>query len=153
MRKFVFTIIAIIAAMLTTACDIETSDNGDFDGFWHLERVDTLDTGGTLDTSKDRVFWGVQAKLISVRDIDIDASHGYYLRFRQTHDSIITYSPYKDNWHQDKGENGGDIPIVDPALLAHYGINNIEEGFAKERLKGECMILKSKKLRLHFRKF
>lgn len=156
-RKHTGKTIAIAAATIATtmlaACDIETSDNGDFDGFWHLEQVDTLATGGRLDLSNRRVFWGVQAKLISARDVDVDGNHGYYLRFRQTHDSITTYSPYKDNWHQDKGDNGGDIPIVDPALLSPYGINNIEEGFLKERLKGGRMTLRSKTLRLHFKKF
>ena len=79
--------------------------------------------------------------------------HGYYLRFRQTGDSIITSTPYKDNWHEDKGENGGDHPIDDPTLLAPYGINNLEEGFAKEKLTGGRMVLRSKTLRLHFKKF
>ena len=46
--------LAAIAAILTTAlalasCELETSDNGKFDGFWHLERVDTLATGGSLN--------------------------------------------------------------------------------------------------------
>ena len=48
-----------------SACTIETSDNGDLDGYWHLEQVDTLATGGKLNLSKERVFWGVQHKLIS----------------------------------------------------------------------------------------
>lgn len=150
--------LAAIAAILTTAltlasCELETSDNGKFDGFWHLERVDTLATGGSLNLQQKRVFWGVQAKLISARDIDKDQNHGYYLRFRQTTDSIITHTPYKDNWHQDKGEDGGDLPIVDPALLSPYGINNLEEPFLKERLNGSSMVLKSKTLRLYFKRF
>ena len=67
--------LAAIAAILTTAltlasCELETSDNGKFDGFWHLERVDTLATGGSLNLQQKRIFWGVQAKLISARDID-----------------------------------------------------------------------------------
>lgn len=69
--------LAAIAAILTTAltlasCELETSDNGKFDGFWHLERVDTLATGGSLNLQQKRIFWGVQAKLISARDIDKD---------------------------------------------------------------------------------
>ena len=153
MKKAIYTAIGatIIAAM--TSCTIETSDNGDFDGFWHLERVDTLATGGTTDLSKKRVFWGVQYKLISVRDVDVDKQHGYYLRFTQTSDKIVTHTPYKDNWHQDKGEDGGDIPIVDPALLAPYGINNLEEPFLKEQLNGSSMVLRSKTLRLYFKRF
>ena len=150
--------LAAIAAILTTAltlasCELETSDNGKFDGFWHLERVDTLATGGSLNLQQKRIFWGVQAKLISARDIDKDQNHGYYLRFRQTADSIITHTPYKDNWHQDKGDNGGDHPIDDPKLLAPYGINNLEEEFVKEKLDGGQMILRSKTLRLKFKRF
>lgn len=55
--------------LVVNSCTIETSDNGDFDGFWHLERVDTLATGNYLDLSKERVFWGVQHKLISCASI------------------------------------------------------------------------------------
>ena len=42
---------AIAISMLLTACgiDFEGSDNGKLDGFWHLEKVDTLATGGVTD--------------------------------------------------------------------------------------------------------
>lgn len=152
-KRLFKTILATIALTTLASCEIETSDNGDFDGFWHLERVDTLATGGTLDLSKKRVFWGVQYKLISVRDVDKDKQHGYYLRFKQTSDKIVTHTPYKDNWHQDKGDKGGDHPIDDPKLLAPYGINNLEEEFVKEKLDGGQMILRSKTLRLKFKRF
>ena len=144
---------AAFVLVALASCEIETSGNGDFDGFWPLERVDTLATGGTLDLSKKRVFWGVQYKLIYVRDIDKDRSSGYYLRFVQTRDKITTMSPDKGNWHQDNGEDGGDHPIDDPTLLAPYGINNLEEEFVKEKLNGGQMILRSKTLRLKFKRF
>ena len=147
------TIIATLAIVSLASCEIETSDNGDFDGFWHLERVDTLATGGTCDLSKKRVFWGVQYKLISVYDTDEEGTFGYYLRFTQTRDKIVTKSPYKNNWHQDNGEDGGDIPVDDPTQLAPYGINNLEEEFVKEKLNGGQMILRSKTLRLKFKRF
>ena len=147
------TIIATLAIVSLASCEIETSDNGDFDGFWHLERVDTLATGGTCDLSKKRVFWGVQYKLISVYDTDKEDTFGYYLRFTQTRDKIVTKSPYKNNWHQDNGEDGGDIPVDDPTQLAPYGINNLEEEFVKEKLNGGQMILRSKTLRLKFKRF
>ena len=42
-RKDIYTIIAAwLTAVLSASCEIETSDNGDLDGFWHLERVDTI---------------------------------------------------------------------------------------------------------------
>ena len=96
-KRLFKTILAAFVLVALASCEIETSDNGDFDGFWHLERVDTLATGGTTDLSKKRVFWGVQYKLISVRDVDVDKQHGYYLRFKQTRDKIVTHTPYKDN--------------------------------------------------------
>ena len=151
-KRLFNTILATIALTTLASCEIETSDNGDFDGFWHLERVDTLATGGTLDISKKRVFWGVQYKLISVYDIDKEGTFGYYLRFKQTSDQIVTHTPYKNNWHQDV-ENGGDHPIDAPTQLAPYGINNLEEEFVKEKLDGGQMILRSKTLRLKFKRF
>lgn len=151
-KRLFNTILSTIALTTLASCEIETSDNGDFDGFWHLERVDTLATGGTLDLSKKRVFWGVQYKLISVYDIDKEGIFGYYLRFKQTSDQIVTHTPYKNNWHQDV-ENGGDHPIDDPTQLAPYGINNLEEEFVKEKLDGGQMILRSKTLRLKFKRF
>lgn len=43
-----FLAFAVMGLLLPSSCTIEASDNGDFDGFWHLERVDTLTTGGNL---------------------------------------------------------------------------------------------------------
>ncbi len=140
--------------MAMSSCTIETSDNGDFDGYWHLEKVDTLATNGVCDLSQRRIFWGVQFKLIACKDVDRDGLHGHYFRFRQTSDSIIVHTPFKDNWHQDQGTNGGDIPItVMNDSIRTYGINNLEEPFLKEKLKGDRMILRSKTLRLYFTKF
>ena len=138
-----------------TSCSfVESSDNGDFDGFWHLERIDTLATNGVLDLSQLRVFWGVQYKLVSCRNTSADNFRGYYFRFRQTGDSIILYEPYKNNWHQDKGEDGGDIPVTEMTDdVRSLGINNLEEPYLKEKLKGDKMILRSKTLRLYFKKF
>ena len=51
------------------------------------------------------------------------------------------------------GDKAGDHPIDDPKLLAPYGINNLEEEFVKEKLDGGQMILRSKTLRLKFKRF
>ena len=46
MRK-IFLYIAMVPMLSLTlgGCSIEMSDNGELDGYWHLERVDTLSTG------------------------------------------------------------------------------------------------------------
>jgi len=136
-----------------SSCTLETSDNGDFDGYWHLERVDTLETGGWCDYSQRRVFWGVQYKLLSCKDADVTI-RGCYFRFDQTSDSIIVHTPYKNKWHETEGSDGGDIPILAVTYeIREYGINNLREPFYKEKLKGDKMILRSKMLRLYFVKF
>lgn len=158
MRKNIFLPILLMAMWLlvgAASCgvDIETSDNGDLDGFWHLERVDTLATQKTVDYSGKRIFWAVQAKLLNVRDVDKDGRLGYLLRFSQTSDSLILSSPYKFNWHENEQSEGGDIPVEDAEELRPYGINGLEEHYYKEALSGGKMILRSKTLRLEFRKF
>ena len=138
-------------AVSMASCTMESSDNGKLDGFWHLEQVDTLATGGKADLSDKRIFWGVQHKLISIKDYDTE---GFYCRFRQTGDSLILSSPYLNHWHQDHGDNGGDIPMKSVSdNLRRCGINHIEEHFCKLRLTGEEMILKNEELILKFKKF
>lgn len=137
-------------AVSMASCTMESSDNGKLDGFWHLEQVDTLATGGTADLSDKRIFWGVQHKLISIKDYDAES---FYLRFQQTGDSLIMSSPYINHWHQDTGDDGGDIPMEEVSdNLRRCGINNMEERFCKERLTGSDMTLRNKTLRLIFKK-
>ena len=95
-----------------SSCTLESSGNGDLDGYWHLESIDTLATGKTGDYSNRRFFWGIEHRLISVSDIDREGRLGYYFRFEQTGDSLFLGKAYKNNWHQDNGEDGGDIPEI-----------------------------------------
>lgn len=141
----------IFAALLLGACSISTDSNGKLDGFWHLTTIDTLATGGVTDYSQRKVFWGVQAKLISVQDKDIGHS-GYYFRFKHEGDSLIINSPYLNGGHEDM-PGGGDIPINDYFELMPLGINGLEEHFVIEKLTGSHMTLRSKLLRLNFRRF
>lgn len=141
------------SAMMFSSCTLESSDNGDLDGFWHLESVDTLATGKTEDFSHRYVFWGVEHKLIAVKETDTNREK-FYFRFEQTGDSLKITQVYKNHWHQDQGEEGGDIPVDELSDdLQHYGINALPEGFKKEALSGSKMILKSKTVRLKFKKF
>ena len=49
-----------------SSCTIENYDDGGLDGFWHLEQVDTLSTGGSNDLSSVKRFWGFQGKLLAM---------------------------------------------------------------------------------------
>lgn len=143
----------VAGTLSLSSCDLEHSDNGDLDGFWHLESIDSLENGHTADLSKQRVFWAVEFKLISARVSDANVSKMYF-RFEQTSDSLKITQAYLDHGHQDNGEDGGDIPVEEVTDdLRFYGINNLPEGFYKEALDGSKMILRSKTLRLKFKKF
>lgn len=150
-------LLAVLATpFLLASCNVETSDNGPLDGFWHLERVDTLATGGSTDYHKGYVFWGVQKDLMYIKDSSNGSIGAYYLRFNQTHDSLHVTKIYLDHGHEDNPnhEQGGDIPVeaIDNNLR-QLGINALPEHFKKEALNANHMILSTEKLRLKFKKF
>lgn len=154
------TIKSLLATLATTlmlaSCNVEASDNGPLDGFWHLEQVDTLATGGTTDYSSGYVFWGVQKDLIYIKDSSNSSVGAYYLRFSQTQDSLHITKIYLDHGHEDNPnhEQGGDIPVeaID-RNLRFFGLNALPEHFKKEAINGNRMILSTEKLRLKFKKF
>ena len=147
-------VLAIILSMASfSSCTLESSDNGDLDGFWHLESIDSLQSGKTVDVSQQKIFWGVEHKLIAAR-FETPVKERYYFRFEQTSDSLKITKVFVDHGHQDNGEDGGDIPLDEVSdNLRLYGVNEIPEGFSKEALSGSKMILRSKTVRLKFRKF
>ena len=139
--------------MAFSSCEMETSKNGDLDGYWHLESIDTLENGGTCDFSARKVFWGIEHKLILIRDLNIGPFDGFYMRFDQTGDSLLISKAYRKNQNYHEGDDDAPISADDMEDLRKYGINNLPEGFAKEALSGSKMILRSKTLRLKFKKF
>lgn len=151
LRRFaLFALLAISlgCGALLSSCTIEASDNGNLDGFWHLERIDTISSGGTEQVAEKLIFWSVNHNLLRLSG----GSNAYLLRFRQTADSLVVYSPYLDGGHEDI-KNGGDHPVTDVDVLSQYGIHKIEEHFVKEVLNGSHMVLRSAELRLYFTKF
>lgn len=48
MKKIIGALSLAVMMLTLSSCEVETSQNGDLDGFWHLEQVDTLATGGDL---------------------------------------------------------------------------------------------------------
>ena len=50
-NKIRYILLSMVALFSLSACEIETHDNDKLDGFWHLERVDTIATGGVCDMS------------------------------------------------------------------------------------------------------
>lgn len=146
MRRLVYVLFAFVAVM--TSCTIETSDNGDFDGFWHLERIDTLSTGGVKDLSNDLIFWNVQYHLVQFEGDTVR----FNLRFEQTGDSLILKTPYISKPNE-AGWQGADTLITDPTPLGTFGVEGLEVHYHKDQLNGSRMVLRSPQLVLHFKKF
>ena len=147
MKKNISKYIAITALALgtLTACEIESHDNGKIDGFWHLEHIDTLATGGTLDVSNEKLFWSVQVRLLEVSNKTTGAK--YIFSFRQANGSLYLSNPLVSDRIK------GDPEVEDVKVLAPYGINSLDETFAVEALDGKKMILRSETLRLKLKKF
>jgi len=137
--------IAVLAAVSLSSCDLETSDNGDLDGFWHLNRIDTIATGGVCDMSEKLIFWSVQVDLLLAMDRETQAN-GVFFRFNHSDDSLRLYDPHLDS------RTEGD-PVIDSAEeLRQYGINALDEHFGVEHLSSSRMTLCTDELKLYFNK-
>lgn len=144
-RQLYVAALMLLSAMFT-ACEIESSDNGRIDGFWHLERVDTLATGGSCDLSGKLLFWSVQMRILNLSDKNY-VEKSVNMSFRHSADSLRVFAPLLDD------RMNGDPAVDDPELLAPYGINALDESFCVERLTGSRMVLKSEALRLTLKRF
>lgn len=148
MKRIIFIPLALMV-LLVASCTIDASDNGDLDGYWHLERVDTIATGGVRNLSDTTVFWSVEHKLIELRD----TGALFFFRFGQTADSLTLHSPYINYLDQNVSGQGSDYPLDSASRLGVFGIEGLEVHYKKESLSSSRMVLRSQKLRLHFRKF
>lgn len=146
MKKIIIFAAVFFTTMLAmTSCELEGSGNGDLDGFWHIERIDTLATGGVADYSQNLFFWSFQGKLLSLNNKS-HTTPDCLTRFNKTGNTLTISEPFRDD------RMGGDEPLETPELLQPYGVNKIEESFVIEALSGSKMILKSETLRINFKK-
>ena len=137
---------AVMASLVLSGCDIETSGNGDLDGYWSLRRIDTLATAGTADVSERRIFWSVQHDLLQTDD-HTHAHISCLFRFQHTGNTLMVSSPYY------YGRIEGDQPVEDVEALRPFGINAIPETFTIDKLNSSDMVLRSETLTLYFRKY
>lgn len=134
----------ILSAIALASCTLETSGNGDLDGFWHLTSIDTLSTGGKADYSERQVYWMFQGKLYRMREyIEGTAIVGH---FKENGDSLFITDVHRDDRMYD------DPAITNVAEVRVYGVNAIGEHYSIVKLSSSKMELKSKTLKLHFKK-
>lgn len=146
MKKLIY---ILFACVLMVSCELETSGNKEFDGFWQLRQVDTLETGGTKDMHESKIYWAVQGKLLEIRQVgsEEDLGVGIFFRFKRESRQLTLYSPCIDDRHE------ADQPVEDVEILKPYGIFHLEEAFDIETLNDDDMVLNNDVLRLYFRKY
>ena len=138
---------SMVALFSLSACEIETHDNDKLDGFWHLERVDTIATGGVCDKSKDLVFWSVQSMFVEVSERSKVDNNKYIFSFSHSNGKLSLFDARLSDRRK------GDPEVEDPAILQPYGVSKLNETFEVTQLTGSKMQLKSETLLLLFRKF
>ena len=153
----------MLASVLTLgACsNYETSGNGDFDGYWQLETMDTLSTGGTTDMHDSLVFWAVQHHIIELCSRQADPqtlAYKYFSVFYHFERSGDTLHFIADSLGQPK-----DMPVIDLRSAADpyatfeqvkvYGFSRFDETFRVLQLDGDNMTLESQFYRMYFRKY
>lgn len=147
MKKIISIIhIFLLSCMTFSSCTLETSDNGKLDGYWQLSYIDTLANGHSINMRNSGIFWGIQKDLLITRSTNIPYGEIIF-NFEITNDSIKLSNPYILN------RDSSDIKVSDISRLKRFGINELEERFHIINLQTDEIILKSKILRLYFRKY
>ena len=154
--------LSLITCLIFCSCsNFETSGNGDFDGYWQLESMDTLATGGTTDMHDSLVFWAVQHKLIELCSRQVEPktfSYKYFSVFYHFERSDNTLRFIADSLSQPK-----DMPVIDLRSsydpyatfeqVKVYGFSRFDETFRILQLDGDNMTLESPLFRMRFRKY
>ncbi len=128
-----------------SSCSLETDGTGGMEGYWHLVKVDTLETGGSADLSQRLFFWSFQVHLME--GVDRNNEHTTILcRFEKDGNLLRLYDARIHN----PGE--GDPSITDLSLLSPFGLSDTEENFTIEQSSHSKMTLSNGILRLCFKK-
>jgi len=137
---------AFAALLGVASCDVESSNNGNFDGMWHITEIDTLATGGVYDLSLVRRFWNVDTHLLELRDYE-GVVKFLIARFELSSNRLIISRVYLYD------REGGDPEITNEYFVQPYGMWQIPDTFDVEKLEHYKMTLKSKKYRIYFEKY
>ena len=126
------------------SCKMDTSHNGDLDGYWKLTSIDSLTIGTTCDYTNRSIFWSVQKNLMNVRDNA--GGKEYVFRFEQTDSSLTIYNG------QIYDKLRGNEFVEDMSELSPFGINSQPAHYVIDHLSSRRMTLHDDQLRLNFKK-
>lgn len=145
MKKLYIYIIGVM--LLMVGCDVESSDNGNLDGFWQMtSKTDKYAKCGAVDMRDSGLTWSFQGKLLELRDVN-DRQKDIVLSFEHDGNTLRVYNPYIVERDSD------DIKVSDPMLLLPYGIFSLDEKCNVVELKSDKMVLENERFLLKFRKY
>lgn len=150
MKKALYIFTSVIAyfalCMAMISCDIETSDNGNLDGFWQLTQIDSIANNKSVLVKESQIFWAIQTDVMEVRNISAGDTKILF-RFNKTGNQLTIHTPYmeKDKDHREL--------LSDSTVLKPYYIQGLEETYEIDKLNNSNMQLSGSVLRLHFRKY
>lgn len=150
MRKNIILPFLFLFFGLLSSCglvELHGSKNGDLDGFWHLETVDTLATGNTADLREERRFWMFQGSIFECFSPDLYGGQYFVSRFSHENGTLTLWKVLYDRREE------GDPVVESVEIVQPFGINQIEGSvFRVEELSGSKMTLSNEMLRLSFKK-
>ena len=149
MKKWIYTIIAVIGMALGTAGCKKAPINSDVEGFWILERFTVAETNEAVEC--ERLYYSITRMVTEVAEQDGSKGYGAYIG-RTEYRNDETQLVVKDfKIRQSTGDSGQDAPVEN---LKHFGINNQQETvFDIVKCDGKEMILESDYARLELKKF
>ncbi len=146
--------LSLLAAvvLVLSACSIDTdtvAGDGDMEGFWHLETIQTLPTDSTQSTvirdlRDQRFFWSFQHKLLELRDYD-SGNKTMLCRFAIAGGQLTITEAYIESL-------GNDQQTTDTTLLAPYGITRLNQPY-DYRINGSRMTIDVDTTRLYLKRF
>lgn len=146
MKRLYIYIIGVV--LLMTGCDVETSDNGDLDGFWRMSSMTSVysSTLPGVDMRQSGLTWSFQGRMLELRDVN-DRQKDIVMSFQHEGETLRVYDPYFVE------RDSGDIRIEDVSYLIPYGINHTDDSFTVCELSSDRMVLSNILVTLEFRKY
>lgn len=141
---------ALFCLWLVTACglvELHSSKNGDLDGFWHLETIDSLATGNTCDLREEHRFWMFQGTIFQLYCPEVMEGQRFVGQFSYENGTLTLWKVLYDIREE------GDPVVESVDIIRPFGINQIENVvFRVDELSGSKMTLSNEMLRLSFKK-
>ena len=134
-------------ALTLTACELETSANGDLDGFWLITSIDTLATHGHKELRDSSLTWSFQGRILEIRRAIHQTDEIFICKFEHEGGVVHVFDIYRIKREQE------DPKIEDPAPLRSFGINQLDEHFLVATLNADHMVLQSNGLQINFEKY